>query len=55
MNQDRVLQDINRFESKRLARLFLQISTGLLAGTLLAFPILSLAEFLFYLSPLAKF
>ncbi len=54
MNQDRVLQDINRFESKRLRRLLLQISAGVLAGTLLAFPVLSLAEYLFYLSPLSK-
>lgn len=54
MNKDRVLADINRFEQRRLRRMLLLVFAGVLAGTLLAFPLLSLAEYFFYLPSASK-
>lgn len=54
MTRDRVLDDINRFENKRLRKMLLQVLVVLLAGTLLAFPLLSLTEYFFYLSAPSK-
>jgi hypothetical protein len=54
MEKDRVLEDIQHFERRRLSRMLLQASAGLLAGTLLGFPLLSLAEYFFYLPATSK-
>ncbi len=54
MKENRVLEDINLFEKKRIARLLIQILVTILAGTILAFPVFALAEYFFYLSPFAK-
>ena len=54
MEKDRVLEDIQHFERRRLSRMLLQVIAGLLAGTLLSFPLLSLAEYFFYLAATSK-
>ena len=54
MKKDRVLDDISRFEGRRLVRMLLLVFTGITAGTLLAFPLLALAEYFFYLPPASK-
>lgn len=54
MNKNRVIEDIDRFEKKRIARIALQLGVGLLAATLLFFPVMALLEYWFYLTPTIK-
>lgn len=54
MLKDRIIEDINRFEQRRITRVGLQLLVGLLAATLLFFPMMALAEYFFYLSPVVK-
>lgn len=49
-----VIDEMNRFEKKRILKVCLESGSVLAVSTLLAFPLLALAEYYFYLSPQVK-
>jgi hypothetical protein len=52
--KNKVIQDLIQFEKRRIGRLSLHLIVGLLAATLVFFPIMALVEYWFYLSPTLK-
>lgn len=52
--KNKVIKDLIRFEQRRIGRLALQLIVGLLAATLLFFPIMALVEYAFFLTAGAK-
>ena len=54
MLKNKVLEDISSFERKRINQSLLRLGAGLVAATLLFFPVMSLLEYWFYLTPLVK-
>jgi hypothetical protein len=51
MQKDKILEDISRFERKRILQVALQLGVGILSATLLFFPVMALLEYFLYLSP----
>lgn len=54
MQKNRVIEDLDRFERRRIMRTAIQLGAGLLAATLMFFPAMALLEYWFYLSPPTK-
>lgn len=54
MLENKVLNDINRFEQRRILKVLFQTLVGIGAATLLFFPLFALAEYFLYLAPSVK-
>ncbi len=54
MEKDKIIEDISRFEQKRILKTGLQLGLGIAAASVLFFPVMALLEYFFYLSPAFK-
>jgi hypothetical protein len=54
VEKDKIIEDISRFEQKRILKMGIQFLLGILAASLLFFPVMGLLEYFFYLSPAFK-
>ena len=54
MQKDKIIEDISRFEQKRILKTGLQLGLGILAASALFFPVMALLEYFFFLSPAFK-
>jgi hypothetical protein len=54
MEKDRILEDISRFESRRILKTAFQLLAGIGAASVLFLPSMALLEYFFFLSPALK-